>query len=349
MIKRIISVALLLVLVVSFLAYGAVTRTLVIPESSKTISVEPGATLSRLAADWEKDGWLPSAKVLLLMARFGDYASKIKPGEYEVNNQMISQDLLELLVSGKSSVRYKVSLIEGRTVEDVISRLKDSGLVQDVDPLTRESLAELLNIEGNPEGWIYPDTYVYQKGDKVSDVLRQAYARTQSVLDEEWSAYQERIKNNLTEKLPYESPYDVLIMASLVEKETGQASERPEIAGVFVRRLRNNMRLETDPTIIYGLGPSFDGNLRRIHLKDKNNPYNTYRHKGLTPTPIAAPGRAAIKAALSPDNGTSLYFVAKGDGSHYFSDTYKEHQNAVNRYQRFRRAKNYRSAPGEQK
>ena len=134
-------------------------------------------------------------------------------------------------------------------------------------------------------------------------------------------------------------------MASIVEKETGQAHERPEIAGVFIRRLQKNMRLETDPTVIYGLGESFDGNLRKKHLRDRSNPYNTYRNKGLPPTPIALAGREAIHAALNPDAGQSLYFVAKGDGSHYFSTSLEEHNRAVRKYQIFRRSKEYRSAP----
>jgi UPF0755 protein len=136
-----------------------------------------------------------------------------------------------------------------------------------------------------------------------------------------------------------------LVMASIVEKETGQASERAEIAGVFIRRLQMNMRLETDPTVIYGLGESYKGNLRKKHLRDRSNPYNTYRNKGLPPSPIALAGREAINAALNPADGQNLYFVAKGDGSHYFSASLAEHNRAVRKYQIFRRSKEYRSAP----
>jgi UPF0755 protein len=157
--------------------------------------------------------------------------------------------------------------------------------------------------------------------------------------------YLDKVSAGEAQKLPYRSSYEALIMASIVEKETGQEVERPEIAGVFVRRLNKNMRLETDPTVIYGLGESYKGNLRKKHLRDRSNPYNTYRNKGLPPTPIALAGREAINAALNPDNGSSLYFVAKGDGSHYFSASLAEHNRAVRKYQIFRRSKVYRSAP----
>ena len=158
-----------------------------------------------------------------------------------------------------------------------------------------------------------------------------------SVLQEEW---QQRDSN-----LPYETPYEALIMASIIERETGLEAERGEISGVFVRRLQRGMLLQTDPTVIYGLGSSFDGNLRRKHLSEESNPYNTYRHPGLPPTPIALPGRAAIHAALHPQSGSSLYFVARGDGGHVFSDTLAEHNRAVRAYQ-LQRRKNYRSSPG---
>ncbi|MEK9765717.1 MAG: endolytic transglycosylase MltG, partial [Thalassolituus sp.] len=183
---------------------------------------------------------------------------------------------------------------------------------------------------------LYPDTYVYHRNEPVSSVIRQAHERLQKVLEEEWQ--------QKAASLPYKTPYDALIMASIIEKETGVASERPVIAGVFVRRLQKGMRLETDPTVIYGLGDSFEGNLTRAHLRDSSNKYNTYRNKGLPPGPIALAGRAAINAALHPAPGTELYFVAKGDGSHYFSSTLSEHNDAVRRFQ-LRRREDYRSAP----
>jgi UPF0755 protein len=190
-----------------------------------------------------------------------------------------------------------------------------------------------------PEGLFFPDTYVFSGATSDRDILRQAYRRMQSVLAEEW--------NSRAPNLPYRDAYEALIMASIVERETGVASERPTIAGVFVRRLQRDMPLQTDPTIIYGLGAGFDGNLRRRDLEDATNPFNTYTHRGLPPTPIALAGRAAIRAALQPASGDALYFVGKGDGSHQFSATLDEHEKAVRRYQIEQRRQDYRSRPGE--
>ena len=193
-----------------------------------------------------------------------------------------------------------------------------------------------LGLDGqHPEGRFFPDTYRYVRGMSDSDLLRQAHEKLTRVLDEEW---QQR-----AEGLPYREPYQALIMASLVEKETGAAHERGEIAGVFIRRLRLGMLLQTDPTVIYGLGERYTGNLTRAHLREPT-PYNTYTNPGLPPTPIAMVGREAIRAALNPRAGDSLYFVARGDGTHVFSRSLDEHNRAVREYQLKRRA-DYRSSP----
>ena len=176
----------------------------------------------------------------------------------------------------------------------------------------------------HPEGQLFPDTYAYPRGTHALHVVKRAYARMQTILGEEWAQREEG--------LPLTTPYEALILASIVEKETGLAAERPEIAGVFVRRLRKGMKLQTDPTVIYGMGAAFDGNIRRSDLTT-DTPYNTYVRTGLPPTPIALPGRDAIHAALHPAAGDSLYFVAKGDGGHAFSATLEEHNRAVRRYQ----------------
>ncbi|MBT6277913.1 MAG: endolytic transglycosylase MltG, partial [Chromatiales bacterium] len=176
----------------------------------------------------------------------------------------------------------------------------------------------------HPEGRFFPDTYHFSSGQTDLSVLANAHSAMRQYLDAAWL--------HRAPQLPYESPDEALIMASIVEKETGAAHERPAIAGVFVRRLRKNMRLQTDPTVIYGLGERFDGNLRRRDLRE-DTPYNTYVHKGLPPTPIANPGGAAVDAALHPLKGTALYFVAKGNGTHKFSDTYAQHKRAVALYQ----------------
>ncbi len=317
-------------------------------QSSVEIEIKQGQTLSQLAYAWQQAGWLPSARALLIQARLLGGAKDIKPGEFEIAAGTRGFELLQQLAQG-SNKRYKISFIEGTRLVDALERLADAPkLVQDVQPLTVASVRKLFVLDHHPEGWVYPDTYIYQSGDNVSSILQQAYQRMQDVLTQEWSLYEAKLASNAIAQLPYQSPYEALVMASIVEKETGQVSERPEIAGVFVRRLQKNMRLETDPTVIYGLGEDFDGNLRRKHLRDRSNPYNTYRMKGLPPTPIALAGRAALTAALNPLAGNSLFFVAKGDGSHYFSTTLAEHNRAVRKYQILKRSKEYRSVPTAQ-
>lgn len=309
------------------------------------IEIEKGQTLSQLAHAWEKQGWLPSANFLLLQARVFGGAKKIRPGEFEIPAKTKNHQLLKLLAEMPNK-RYRISFIEGTRLSDALARLRQAPkLLQDISPLTISSVQKLLGLSKLPEGSIYPDTYVYQSGDTASSILKRAHKRLESVLNQEWQAYLDQVQTQKDKKLPYGSAYDALIMASIVEKETGQASERAEIAGVFVRRLNKNMRLETDPTVIYGLGEDYEGNIKRIHLQDRANPYNTYRNKGLPPTPIALAGREAINAALNPKQGDSLYFVAKGDGSHYFSTHLAQHNRAVRQYQILKRKKNYRSAP----
>ncbi len=343
MIKKLFSLFVLMALVVSAGLIYVLKKPLDIPSGEETISIQinQGQTLSQLAYNWENQGWLPSARLFLLQAKVLKNAKEIKPGEYDVPENTNMMELLSLLTKG-SNKRYRVSFIEGTRLRDALLNLKNApNLIQDIQPLTIAKVQELLKQDKIPEGLLYPDTYVYQSGDSVSSILKQSHQRLQQVLEQEWQQH----LTKQSERLPYKSAYEALVMASIVEKETGQAHERPEIAGVFVRRLQKNMRLETDPTVIYGLGEAFNGNLRKKHLRDRSNPYNTYRNKGLPPTPIALAGREAINAALNPDNGQSLYFVAKGDGSHYFSKTLAEHNRAVREYQIFRRSKEYRSAP----
>jgi UPF0755 protein len=200
----------------------------------------------------------------------------------------------------------------------------DTRFRNDIQGLSEVELLNLLGMDtGYLEGWFYPDTYAVPRGFSLSELLRRAHTRMQLVLAEEWTAR--------AVGLPFDEPEDALILASIIEKETGLDSERAEIAGVFVRRLQLGMRLQTDPTVIYGIS-NFDGNLTRIHLRTPT-PYNTYTNQGLPPTPIALPGREAIRAALQPNDGEALYFVARGDGSHQFSATLEEHEDAVRRYQ----------------
>lgn len=188
-----------------------------------------------------------------------------------------------------------------------------------------QELMALLETDFYPEGLIFPDTYNFSRGTTDREIVLRARALMEEVLDEEWPSRDVG--------LPYDSPFDALIMASIIEKETALASEREQIAGVFIRRLQRGMRLQTDPTVIYGLGADFNGDLTRANLRQAS-PYNTYLNAGLPPTPIALPGRESIAASLHPDQGDTLYFVARGDGSHYFSSTLEEHERAVEQYQR---------------
>ncbi len=266
---------------------------------------------------------------LLAYARATRAHAELKAGEYELTPAITPRQLLELLVSGKTK-QHSLTVVEGWTSAELFRRLAEQAGLPRTLPADAAGIMQALGEPTlHPEGLFYPDTYLYPRGMTDLEFLRRARARMQEVLDEEWVA---RVPN-----LPLGTPYEALILASIVERETGLAEERPLIAGVFVRRLQKGMLLQTDPTVIYGLGNKFDGNLRKADLA-ADGPYNTYTRIGLPPTPIALPGRAAINAALHPAQGDSLYFVSKGDGSHVFSATIEEHEAAVRQYQLKQRA-----------
>lgn len=299
-------------------------------------SLKRGDTLSAMAHSLAQRGVLKQPRWLTLYSRITGRGHSIKAGDYWLAPGLTARQLLQRLEAG-DIMYFQVTLVEGWTLTQVYDHLQNQPRLNKLlqFPVTAAQLG--IDWKGSLEGMLFPDTYRFHSGDSDKSILLQAWRRMQTVLNEEW---QQRESG-----LPYDEPYEALIMASLVEKETGYAPERPLIAGVFVRRLQKNMRLQTDPTVIYGLGAEFDGNLRSRHLKDAGNTFNTYRHHGLPPTPIALAGREAIHAALHPAQGSSLYFVAKGDGSHYFSDTLEEHQRAVRQYQINQRKKNYSSSP----
>lgn len=300
------------------------------------VRIKPGDTLSALATDWQKQGWLVCGYCLRIQAKILAKERVLRVGEYAVAKGVTGAELLAILESAPP-IQYRLSFIEGTRLDDAIATLKASPhLKQDIPNLSVKSIQTLLELTRHPEGLLYPDTYLYSYNESASNIIKQAYAEGQKQLKEAWS---KRAKN-----LPYKTPYEALIMASIIEKETAVESERAQIAGVFVRRLQKRMRLETDPTVIYGI-KNYKGNLRRKHLWDRSNPYNTYRIWGLPPTPIAFAGRKALDAALHPASGDELYFVAKGDGSHYFSSTLEQHSKAVRKYQILNRKKNYRSSP----
>jgi UPF0755 protein len=305
---------------------GFLTSPIELEEDSVVLEVERGTSLRGLSEELTERGMLDHPYFFMAMAYLADNARGIKAGEFEIPNGVTPPKLLELLTSGKV-VQRAFTLVEGWTYPEVLGAVAKDKRFDKVlgdDPSAAMIMASLGHPGEHPEGRFFPDTYHFSKGTSDLDILRRSFETMEKVLAEEWKKREEG--------LPLETSYEALILASIVEKETGLASERPTIAGVFVRRLNLGMKLQTDPTVIYGLGDDFDGNLTRAHLRG-DTPYNTYVHQGLPPTPIALPGREAIHAVLHPKAGESLYFVAKGDGSHHFSATLGEHNRAVRRYQ----------------
>lgn len=288
------------------------------------LDVATGSSLRRVLAGLEAEGVLRSASDLLFYARFTDHATRMQAGEYELLPGLNGVGLLDLLASGKV-IYHEVRLVEGWTLQQALRHIQAHPAVKaELSAGDTQQLQQLFGSEFYPEGLFFPDTYHFVRGTSDLQLLRRAYAMMSEVVDGLWPARDSG--------LPFETPYEALILASIVEKETGVAEERARIAGVFVRRLQRNMRLQTDPTVIYGLGAEFDGNLTRTQLQT-DTPWNTYTRHGLPPTPIALPGLGAIEAALHPEPGDALYFVARGDGSHQFSATLEEHNQAVRLYQ----------------
>lgn len=309
---------------------------LLIPQSGFTLIVEKGDSLRKAAERLHDAGVLADPLLVTLYGRWTGLDQQIKRGEYLLPHNATAESMLMQLHQG-DVVQYQVTLPEGITLAMAIDILARQEPLQSV--LTGQGDARILTMiepEKHPEGLFFPDTYRYARGDTDLSILQRAHSAMLVVLEEEWQ------QRELT--VPYDTPYEALIMASIIERETGLPEEREQISGVFKRRLEQGMLLQTDPTIIYGLGESFDGNLRRSHLTDDGNPYNTYRIPALPPTPIALPGRAAIHAALHPADGSALFFVARGDGGHVFSTTLSEHNRAVRQFQ-LQRKENYRSTP----
>jgi len=293
-------------------------------------TIKPGASLSSVANELQQQGLMEHPRYWVWLAKWEGVADKIKAGEYEVAPQMTPHQLLELFVSGKV-IDYTLTIPEGWTFRQMVKalhqhdKIKKTLLDSDGKLLDNDAIMTLLRKAGeHPEGMFYPDTYHFTKNTTDLAVLQRAFKQMQQRLADEWQ--------NRAPNLPYNNSYEALIMASIIEKETAAPEEREQIAGVFVRRLNKRMRLQTDPTVIYGLGESFDGNIRKRDLRAQN-PYNTYKIKGLPPTPIALPGGDSIYAALHPAPGKTLYFVSRGDGTHKFSVTNEEHNAAVRKYQ----------------
>jgi UPF0755 protein len=288
--------------------------------------VPAGAGVRAIAQGAQGAGIGVQADAMVAAARLKGATTNLRAGRYAVERGITLAGLLDKLKAG-DVLREKVTVVEGVTFRELRAAL---GSAPELKPDSAAmSIADVLKAvgasEAHPEGLFAPDTYVYDPGTSDLDVLRQAYRRQAKLLQEAWDAR--------APDLPYRTPYEALVMASIVEKETGQAAERGQIAGVFVNRLKLGMLLQTDPTVIYGLGEKFDGNLRKRDLVT-DGPYNSYTRAGLPPTPIALPGRASIEAALKPADTKALYFVSRGDGTSQFSNSLGEHNRAVDKYQR---------------
>jgi UPF0755 protein len=296
------------------------------PESSENFEIASGTTLRTVSRDLAAAGVIPDALRFELLGRALQRDGALKAGNYQLDARWSPLELLDG-ISGKAAQRLdKVVFVEGWSVRQIRSALNaHESLRHDTTAMTAEELLRRLDIpQPHPEGLFFPDTYHFARGTSDIAVLRRAASRMQEVLVQQWAAR--------ADDLPMATPYEALILASIIEKETGQENDRPMVAAVLINRLRKGMRLQVDPTVIYGLGADFDGNLRRRDL-ERDSPYNTYLRAGLPPTPIAVPGLASIAAAVKPAKSSALYFVARGDGSSHFSDSLPEHNRAVTKYQ----------------
>jgi UPF0755 protein len=295
-------------------------------EPTVDFRIIPGSSLRAATRQINEAGVAINPVLFTLLARWRGSAAGIKAGSYSVSQGVTPDLLLAKLARGDVS-QAEIALVEGLTFRQWRARMdRHPDLRHDTVGLSDDEIARKLGLDGMPiEGWLFPDTYLFDKQSSDLELMARAHRAMRKRLDEAWAVR--------AADLPYRSPYEALIMASIVEKETGRADDRPLVAAVFVNRLRRGMLLQTDPTVIYGMRESFDGNLRKRDLQT-DTPYNTYTRAGLPPSPIAMPGQAALIAALHPADSAAIYFVARGDGSSQFSHTLEEHNRAVNKYQR---------------
>lgn len=318
-------------------------------EKPRVYVINSGATVGSVSQDFKALGIIKNAWIMSMSTRLFGSDAVFKVGEYRLPEKASLAEVVSIFDRGVG-LQHKITFVEGVDCFKLLNDLKNfNNNKKSLDELSDtevgcELLSSLLSDEAvkmmgggrHPEGWFLPETYYFPSGVGFNQVLLRAHKAMLEVLNTLWI---DREKD-----LPYKSAYDALIMASIIERETGVVTERAQIAGVFVRRMKSKMRLQTDPTVIYGLGARYNGNLSRSDLK-KDTPYNTYTRAGLPPSPIAMPGRDAIYAALHPAPGEAFYFVAKGDGSHHFSATLEEHRAAVIKYQIKHRRADYRSTP----
>lgn len=328
-VRRLLIVLLFLAAVAALLGGAAawwLGQPLSMSAPSVELEIEPGTSPRGVAQAVVAAGVDTDARLLYYWFRLSQQDRQIRAGNYELTAGTTPRSLLQKLVRGEESLRA-ITLVEGWTFRQVRAQLaKDEFLKHDTADMSEAALMAALGKPGvAAEGMFFPDTYTFAKGSSELAVLRRALHAMERRLEEAWA--------QRSADTPLQTPYQALILASIVEKETGRASDRGQIAGVFVNRLRIGMRLQTDPTVIYGLGEAFDGNLRRRDLQT-DTPWNTYTRAGLPPTPIALPGKASLMAAVRPDPTQAYYFVARGDGTSHFSPSLDEHNRAVNRYQR---------------
>lgn len=308
---------------IGWMGYFA-TQPLMLKTSPLDFTVKAGSTLRNASRQIEAAGVAMPAWQFTLLGRALGKAAEIKAGSYEVIQGITPIKLLEKLTRGDVT-QAEIVLLEGWTFRQMRAAIDAHVNVRhDTANWTERQIMEKLGVEGPAEGRFFPDTYLFAKGSGDLDILKRSYRQMEKILLAEW---EERETD-----LPYRTPYEALIMASIIEKETGQSADRTQVASVFLNRLRKDMLLQTDPTVIYGLGDRFDGNLRKRDLME-DGPYNTYMRPGLPPTPISMPGQASIQAVLHPARTEMLYFVARGDGSSQFSRTLEEHNRAVAKYQ----------------
>ena len=331
--RGILGIILLALIAVSYLTFDAY-RFLTSPVSTKMPSreiiytVTRGQNIGQIDADLFSRGVFKKARYFSLFSRVDGSSLKIKVGEYQFLSSITPLQLLTQLVSGKVT-SYKLTIVEGWRVSELLEKLASNPnlthqLQSDI-PLNEQLAGQLVYSQANLEGLFLPDTYYFTKGDSDISLLLRSNAALAKLLGNTWAGR--------AQKSPLKTPYEALILASIVERETAAADERPRIAGVFVSRLNKGIRLQTDPSVIYGMGEAFDGNIRRKDLR-RDTPYNTYTRGGLPPTPISLPGSSAIKSVLHPNITGELYFVATGKaGRHQFSKTLKAHNRAVREYQ----------------
>ncbi|WP_392562924.1 endolytic transglycosylase MltG [Orbus sturtevantii] len=296
-------------------------------ESNQLFELKRGTSITGFVKQIEQASLVDDAYLIPYLMKIKPSLHGIKSGTYQLSSAMTVETFLQLLVSGKE-VQFQIKFVEGKPAKDwLVTLASTADLEYKLTGLPLTQIAQMLGIDGSLEGWLYPDTYSYIKNDSDLAILKRAYQKMQTALQSVW--------DNRDEGLPYKTPYELLIMASIIEKETGLDNERAKVASVFINRLKYNMLLQTDPTVIYGMGDNYNGRLFTKNLRDKNNPFNTYVISGLPPTPIAMPSLASLEAAAHPEQTNYLYFVANGDGGHTFTTNYDNHKQAVDKYRQF--------------